>query len=474
MNSELLTKLLTIVKENKKRIEELKEEYVELTDIEREQTKEDLKRIKAIRKELASLKSMSELDADLKELNFIRNKIKNYEKILKNDTSDDKLKKQLLQDKIKELKNDFELFGNGLADKYSDLITEYDKSHEVEKKEQEEVEEKPEVVDAEIVEEVEEENKKKPSKINKTALTLAILAMLGIGTTAYAISKGNKNNGKNTETTSMSETKEDTKNITATTNNEVVISKEEINKRIEEERKEEENLKFTDINDEEQVNERAYEVIQYLDENLGTHDYTVDEVANIIRWINGGNVESVTYEDALYAISRVEDICNKENQEEVKNTFDVSQLYLDGSRGQKLAGKIYESKKALKETKGTEAFQKEADKFAELIVNSWLLNGTNNVESAYSLEKAGMKTFVDVYFMNTYAYIDVPVDITITVVDREKSFNLAEVADILNNQPYCDEEGNYDENAMDKFSSDLKDMVVSAEQVKANSKTLTK
>lgn len=470
MNSELLTKLLEIVKENKKRIEDLKEEYATLTDIEREQTRDDLKRIKAIRKELTSLKNVSELEGDLKDLNFIRNKIKNYEKILKTDTSEDKLKKQLLQDKIKELKNDFEVLGNGLSDKYSDLVTEYDKEHQAEEV-KEEVKEDTEVVDAIIEEEPKE--KKKTSKVNKTALTLAILAMLGVGTTAYAIGKGNKNS-KNAETTSMSDTKIDTKETTSSNNNEVVVTKEEVNKRIEEERKVEENLKFTDINDEDQVNERAYEVVKTLDETLGIHDYTVDEIANIIRWINGGNVESVTYEDALYALGRVTDICNKENQEEVKEVFDVSQLFIDGSRGQKLAGEIYKSKKALKETKGTEAFQAEANKFAELIVNSWLLNGTNNVESAYTLEKAGMKVYVDTYFINTYAYIDVPVDITITVVDREKTFNLDEVVDTLNNQPYCDEEGNYDEDAMNKFSSDLKDMIVSAEQVKANTNSLTK
>lgn len=449
MNSELLKKLIEISKENQKRIEELKEEYKELSDIDREQTSKDLKRIKEIRKELERLSKYSELDKDLKHLNTLRNTIKNYEKSL-NQTENDKLKKQLLEDKITELTNEMDVFGEGLVDKYTDLVDEYDakKAKENENNQEENV----------------QNETKNNKKVNKTAVVLAVLAALGIGTASYAIGK-NSNKTKNASTMNNNVVNED---VMPTIDN-----KTELESRITFEQEETNNYKFTDINDEEQVNERAYEVIKYLDANIPNHGYTIDEISNIMRWINGGNVESANFDDAFNAITRVEDLLNKENQGEVKSTFDLSQLFLDGTRGQKLASEIYNSKKSLMETRGTEEFNKKAEEFAELIINSWLLNGTNNVQSAYSLEKGGMKAFVDTYFINTYAYINVPVNVKVKVADRETEYNLDDVVVILNQVPYCDENEKLDETAMDKFSSDFNEMLDTAIQVKENSNGLT-
>ncbi len=460
MNSELLKKLIEISKENQAKIENLKGEYETLTDLDRELSKKDNKKLKEIRSEIARLNSLnSELNEDLKYYKGLTNNIKNFKKGLKNQTDPEKI--ELLTEKVERLESEYQSFGEGMKEKYETLVEDYENAKEKEQRKEDKAKEK-------------EEKRENKKGINKTAITLALLAALGIGTTGYVIGKGSINSSS-LRTSMVMEANEnekeeenpERKNVSSTNENHNLES------RITYEKELKEDLKFTDINDESQVEERAYEVIKYLDKNIENHDYTVDEVANIIRWINGGKVESANFDDALFAISRVEDIMNKENQGEVKETFDVSQLFLDGSRGQKLAGKIYESKKSLMKTKGTDEFNKKAEDFAKLVINSWLLNGTNNVQSAYSLEKAGMKTMVDVYFLNTYAYINVPVNVNITVEDRTTEYNLDEVAVLLNQPSYCDENGNIDENTMDKFSSDFNDMVDSAIQVKENSNGLT-
>ena len=64
-------------------------------------------------------------------------------------------------------------------------------------------------------------------------------------------------------------------------------------------------------------------------------------------------------------------------------------------------------------TKGSENFKASAIEFTKLMVNSWVLNGTNNEISSYVLETSGMKALIDTYFLNTYAYIDIPVEVEV-------------------------------------------------------------
>ena len=133
------------------------------------------------------------------------------------------------------------------------------------------------------------------------------------------------------------------------------------------------------------------------------NDYTIDEIENILKWINGGVVSEVSQEDGLFAITRVENLMNKENQEEVSKPFDISNFFLDGTQGKELASKIYNSKTSLMSTKGSENFKTSAEEFTKLMVNSWVLNGTNNEISSYVLETSGMKALIDTYYLNTYA-----------------------------------------------------------------------
>ena len=194
MNSELLKKLVEISKDNKKRINELKGEYAELTDIERKQTSKDLRRIKEIRSELVRLNSLNnELDEDLKYVKGVTNKLKNFKKGL--DEQPDPLKKELLEEKVEELETELKSFAEGLEEKYSALVKDYDENKERQENSNKDKEDNEESKD----------EKKKPKKSKKAIAALAILAALGVGTTGYALGKGIIN--PNFAKTSMSDAK---------------------------------------------------------------------------------------------------------------------------------------------------------------------------------------------------------------------------------------------------------------------------
>ena len=290
-------------------------------------------------------------------------------------------------------------------------------------------------------------NIKKPSK--KTTISIvAILAALGL---TVGVLKGctNKNNSLDNQT-------EITDTLDNETNNEV-----------------KEILEFGDINDEEQVSKRADKIMNEINTLAPNNDYTIDEIENILKWINGGVVSEVSQEDGLFAITRVENLMNKENQEEVSKPFDISNFFLDGTQGKKLASKIYNSKTSLMSTKGSENFKTSAEEFTKLMVNSWVLNGTNNEISSYVLETSGMKALIDTYFLNTYAYIDIPVEVSV----MDATFDLDKIADAVN-EANCKttvtaDNGETFDTYMNKFSSDMIGMITEATLNKQNSNSLT-
>lgn len=218
---------------------------------------------------------------------------------------------------------------------------------------------------------------------------------------------------------------------------------------------------------EEVIAEKAYGIITYLNVHAPGHDYTQDELENIIKWINGGIPEEVTPEAAVYAISRIEGLMNKENQEEVTKAFHMGEFMLTGTQGEKLAREIYGCKDKLMATKGTPEFEEAAKEFTELFVNSVTLGGTNNVISAYNLETSGMEALIDTYFINTAAYI--PNDVTVVVNGVE--FKLSEVVKAME-EANCKVEvmdnGEAVEVMTNKFSADVIGMINEATYAKEN------
>lgn len=430
MNSELMEKLESLLNKFQERALSLREEYASITSIDNDLTKEDISKIKEIKDDLSCLSTkITDLTSDI-------DKYKNYDKevnklsSLINSSSDEGVKylinKDLQEAIIKE-----EEFASYLEKKYG-LVQTNDKI----KPNNEEQEEKKKGF-----------NIKKPSK--KTTISIvAILAALGL---TVGVLKGcaNKNNSLDDQT-------EITDTLDNETNNEV-----------------KEILEFGDINDEEQVSKRADKIMNEINTLAPNNDYTIDEIENILKWINGGIVSEVSQEDGLFAITRVENLMNKENQEEVSKPFDISNFFLDGTQGKKLASKIYNAKTSLMSTKGSENFKTSAEEFTKLMVNSWVLNGTNNEISSYVLETSGMKALIDTYFLNTYAYIDIPVEVSV----MDATFDLDKIADAVN-EANCKttvtaDNGETFDTYMNKFSSDMIGMITEATLNKQNSNSLT-
>ena len=431
MNSELMEKLESLLNEFQERALSLREEYSSITSIDNDLTKEDISRIKEIKEDLSYLSTkVSELTNDI-------DKYKNYDKevnklsSLINNSSDEGVKylinKDLQEAIIKE-----EEFASYLEKKYGSVQT--NDKNEPNNEEQEKEKKKG-------------FNIKKPSK-KTTISVIAILAALGL---TVGVLKGcnNKNNSLDNQT-----------EITDTLDNETNNKVKEI-------------LEFGDINDEEQVSKRADKIMNEINTLAPNNDYTIDEIENILKWINGGIVSEVSQEDGLFAITRVEYLMNKENQEEVSKPFDISNFFLDGTQGKKLASKIYNSKTSLMSTKGSENFKTSAEEFTKLMVNSWVLNGTNNEISSYVLETSGMKALIDTYFLNTYAYIDIPVEVSV----MDATFDLDKIADAVN-EANCKttvtaDNGETFDTYMNKFSSDMIGMITEATLNKQNSNSLT-
>lgn len=431
MNSELMEKLESLLNEFQERALSLREEYASITSIDNDLTKEDISRIKEIKEDLSYLSTkVSELTNDI-------DKYKNYDKEVNKlssliNSSNDEGVKYLINKDLQEAIIKEEEFASYLEKKYGSVQT--NDKNEPNNEEQEEEKKKG-------------FNIKKPSK--KTTISIvAILAALGL---TVGVLKGctNKNNSLDDQT-------EITDTLDNETNNEV-----------------KEILEFGDINDEEQVSKRADKIMNEINTLAPNNDYTIDEIENILKWINGGVVSEVSQEDGLFAITRVENLMNKENQEEVSKPFDISNFFLDGTQGKELASKIYNSKTSLMSTKGSENFKTSAEEFTKLMVNSWVLNGTNNEISSYVLETSGMKALIDTYFLNTYAYIDIPVEVSV----MDATFDLDKIADAVN-EANCKttvtaDNGETFDTYMNKFSSDMIGMITEATLNKQNSNNLT-
>ncbi len=423
MNSELIVKLENLLQKYEGELKDYQDEFSELNDLTHVPSKKDLTRMKQIRKEVSSLVTdINEMREDLNSLKEIDAKITNLTAII---AKNDEVMNEFAKATKEALLMDEQELEEEVINKWSEL--------KEEEKEEENSENNEEVVEA------------KPVNNKKKLITIAALcAALGI-LTGVVIGKASNKSVK---------TVEEKTSITEVDNKET--------------------LEFSDINNDEEVYKRANVIKSEIDKNVPNNDYTIEEIENMLRWFNGGNVEEVSNEAALFATGRVEYLMNKENQGEVKEAFDVSKFFLDGTQGSKLAKEIYESKTSLMETKGKEEFTKNAEEFTKLLVNSWILNGTNNEISSYVLETSGMKFLIDTYFTNTYAYIDVPL---VRVIVNGAEFELDKVMNEAN-EANCEatvtaDNGEVFTTYVNKLTSDLIGMVNEATYNKENNNSLT-
>ena len=480
MNSEFLKKLVEISKSNKAEIEKLKGEYKNLTDLDSKLSSKNSKRIIEIKKEISRLSSLNtELEEDLKYYNQLRNSIKNFKKGLDNQTNEDN--KQLFREKIESLEAEYESFGEGLVEKYNLIVKDYEDKKAKEAEKERKAKEK-------------EEKKANKKKINKSAAALALVALLGVGTAGYAIGRGKANS--NTISTSKVGTndeneKEEDKPEEKTNETNTSVVNSDIADRITFETEQEENLKFTDINDETQVEERAYEIVQSFDKISPIQGITIEDVMDYLRYINGGVVNEVSREAALNVISQIEVLMNNEmnygvdmalkgssEREKQDLRVDYSKFFIDGSLSQQLASKITTLRGEMldnptnKETQSVE--------FTKLLLNSWYLNGNEEI-NANALETSGSAALIDKLFLNTamiaQANQDENYEITVNMGIVDENITLTEIIDEIN-KPNCPtmvtaDNGETFETLMNKFSSDMEGMVKEAYYNKENSNALT-
>lgn len=438
MNSELIVKLENLLEKYEGELKVYQDEYNELTDLTHVPSKKDLARMKQIRKEVSTLAT------DIKEMREDVNSLKEIDKticdltavIQKNDGVTTKFAKEMKEQLLEEEK----ALEEAITNKWSELKPEKEETKEEETTEKKKVQ-------------------TKPTSKKKLITIAALCAAIGI-LTGVVIGKSTSKKVKNQDS-----------NIVIT---EVDNTKEAVNEG-----------EFTDINNEEAVLKRANEVKTYFDTYAKEQNITVDDIANYLRYINGGVVNEVSFESAIDVINEINlvganeigyavDIHNngQSNRENKKVVVDYSKLFLDNSNGQRLAKKIVDLREKMMTTDGDiKSYQKE---FTELLMNSWYLNGYNEID-AYTLETSGMKAMIDTLFFNTaslaIANSDEKYDVVVKNGLTGTDMTLTEIIEQINANN-CPVDGS--EEKVSKFTSDLYGMVDEAAFNKNNSLTLTK
>ncbi len=423
------------------------------------------KRRKAkIEKELERVKALNEEnDNDLNGVTTLKEKIEELENIY-NETKDPGAKYLVGKD-LDEFESEFKTVISSLEAKEFEL-TKIELPENIQEVETEEVD----------LDEMEEERKAKPSKkqiaVGSVAGLIAAVAMLA-AIKGCGSSKTQKPNPNSTPSTSVSDS------LDSSAKPEVTSAPESSHAPTPEVTEEVVIKTFTDITNEEQVAERAEEIKGYFDKYVPAYPITIEEIENMLRFINGGYVESATLDDAANVIdtinvamvSELGNATDRANEvettrEEQKDTFDYGLFFLDGTKAQMLADKITDLRASMILNAGTDITEYRKE-FATLMNNAWMLHGNSGKEiDAYSLETSGMEAVIDLMFLNTAALMGESDDIVITdaLLNEDKTFT-----QILNEANYedcptqvVDEDGTVYDITLDKSTSDLVGMVTEA------------
>lgn len=417
MNSELIVKLENLLEKYEGELKVYQDEYNELTDLTHVPSKKDLARMKQIRKEVSTLAT------DIKEMREDVNSLKEIDKticdltavIQKNDGVTTKFAKEMKEQLLEEEK----ALEEAITNKWSGLEPEKEETKEEETTEEKKVQ-------------------AKPTSKKKLITIAALCAAIGI-LTGVVIGKGTSKKVKNVDS-----------NVAIT---EVDENKEEIA-----------------VLDEATINSMMNTVVSSLNANFEKHDYTADEIVNMINWINGGVVNEASVDEGVSVHDRFDQIVSRENQREVKSEIDLSNLFLKNTRGQKLAKEVYNIRVKYLNAKTNEEKTKVAEEFTRLFVNSFVIPGNEGVTNSWALETTGMEAFMDSYFMGTYALIDAE---NVKVNINGSEFNLDKVAESINDMECETEDLDGNKVTTNKLSSDLLGMIREAIYIKENNSSLT-
>lgn len=171
---------------------------------------------------------------------------------------------------------------------------------------------------------------------------------------------------------------------------------------------------FTDINDEEQVYERAkYIKENYYDLYTPYLYITVEDVEEQIRHFGGGVVKNVGFDAATTVTDQVNDLMfmEKGNAVDLLNDVTTSRtesevfidygiFFCDGTRAQRLASEISNIRINIMKNAKNGDVTKYREEFAELMMRSWVLQGYQAIDAS-ALECSGSEMFIDLLFQNS-------------------------------------------------------------------------
>ncbi len=346
-------------------------------------------------------------------------------------------------------------------------------------------------------------NKPNDKKVNPKQVASVVAVLIAICCLTFGIAKGcskdkkdNKNQG-NSSSSNYSDTS--TSNFGGDTSFDTSSESQEPDKSEPDTSVPDAEIEtgFIDITDETQLAERAAEIVTYFDKYIPAYGITLENAEEMLSFINGGYVKDATLDGAtnvidtinLAMVSELGNAVDRANgvtttRAEQRETFDYGLLFLDNSKGQRLARQISEIRSKMIANAGDIDITQDRIAFAELMNASWLLHGLNGqMIDAYTLETSGMEAIIDLMFLNTSALMG--------------DGNLVTITDQLTGEPKTfariQEEANYEdcptqliddvtgevigETTLDKSTSDLLGALTEAinnkEIYEASSLTLT-
>lgn len=442
--------------------------------------KQNLKKIQECREQL------SYTSADLREYTALVGSAEELENLVKKErkettriylTSQLKTAQEALAKKEEELMERY-----GLVEVFA-----FDEEEEIEEVEEKMVEEEPVVT--EVVEDYTTVDKDKQIVLSKDktlaeynrrkrnkgcgCLVLAVLILLlGTGILSKACSKTASELEK--EPTSDSAPVEDEK--------EEQVEKEEVNENA-----------FVDANNEEQVSKRAEAIMTELDNSNPTHNFTQEEIEEMLVLINGGNVGAKSDDeavdkiinfhdrfaqllnlDSVYASNKIVGI-EVSDLPKVDKGIDLSLFFTDGSQAQNYIKEVIQYRNAIIANPSDKANVEENGKaFNKIYTTTWALNDVHGLygKSNGGQEVASMLILNSTAFMLEYpeekgfdfSYVR---EVTINGETTSQVFTIKD-SETMVNSPECDDPNMTDYNkALQEL---LQEQMLFVEE---NNKTLT-
>ncbi|MEG1995237.1 MAG: hypothetical protein RR255_02285 [Bacilli bacterium] len=178
---------------------------------------------------------------------------------------------------------------------------------------------------------------------------------------------------------------------------------------------------FTDVNDEAQVILAADAFLNNISIMNPNHDFTREEIVNMIKLINGGNIEMPGYEtmdkddidtkksllvassferlfyligqEALYSSNMINGYDIEDDK--MSGLINYTELTVDNTKGEELLEKLENARRGIITHPTKEGAKTYATELMRIIVESWVLNGYKNEIAYMNVETPGMQALIN-------------------------------------------------------------------------------